>query len=125
MYEERKVAEAMVGTNSMSLSFANMQEMYINNMERFAKIELQNWTAEEVTMELTRQVSELSKKVMLIEKYRALTGKAPDIDVHLDNETAGIIAQIMRLADCYNIDLEKAFVEAREDEDKYLKSRDV
>lgn len=34
-------------------------------------------------------------------------------------------AQVMRLAMHYNIDLEKAFVEAREDEDRYLKSRGV
>lgn len=33
--------------------------------------------------------------------------------------------QVMRLASYYDVDLEKAFIEAREDEDKYLKSRGV
>ena len=36
-----------------------------------------------------------------------------------------VIAQVMRLADHYGIDLEEAFVKAREDEDDYLKSRGV
>jgi len=31
----------------------------------------------------------------------------------------------MRLADYYGVDLEKAFIEAREDEDRYLISRGV
>ena len=38
---------------------------------------------------------------------------------------ADVIAQVMRLADYYQIDLEQAFIEAREDEDKYLSSRGV
>ena len=107
------------------MSFAKMQEMDKSNRVRLAKIELQDWKAEELTIELSKNVGELSKKVILIEKYYALTGKLPDIDAHLDYELADILAQVMRLADHYNIDLEKAFVEAREDEDKYLKSRDV
>lgn len=38
---------------------------------------------------------------------------------------ADVIAQGMRLADYYNIDLEEALIEAREDEDAYLQSREV
>ena len=51
--------------------------------------------------------------------------RAPDVDGRLGNEMADVIAQVMRLADYYGIDLEKAFIEAREDEDRYLKSRGV
>jgi len=54
-----------------------------------------------------------------------LTGEVADVDERLGNEMADVIAQVMRLAMHYNIDLEKAFVEAREDEDNYLKSRGV
>lgn len=55
----------------------------------------------------------------------ALEGEVADTDKRLGNEMADVIAQVMRLADYYKIDLEKAFCEAREDEDKYLKSRGV
>lgn len=68
---------------------------------------------------------ELAKQVMIKEKYYALTGEVADVDERLGNEMADVIAQVMRLAMHYNIDLEKAFVEAREDEDNYLKSRGV
>lgn len=48
-----------------------------------------------------------------------------DVDERLGNEMADVIAQVMRLADHYQIDLEKAFIEAREDEGRYLQSRNV
>ena len=38
---------------------------------------------------------------------------------------ADVIAQIIRIALVYDIDLEKAFIEAREDEKRYLESREV
>lgn len=36
-----------------------------------------------------------------------------------------VIAQVFRLADVYNIDLEKAYIEARRDEARYLASHGV
>ena len=76
-------------------------------------------------IELSKQVGELAKQVMIKEKYYALTDEVPDVDERLGNEMADVIAQVMRLADYYKIDLEKAFVEAREDENLYLVSRGV
>ncbi len=76
-------------------------------------------------IELTKQVGELAKQVMIKEKYYALTGEVTNVDEQLGNEMADVIAQVIRLASYYNIDLEKAFIEAREDEDRYLKSRGV
>lgn len=76
-------------------------------------------------IELTKQVGELAKQVMIKEKYYALTGEVTNVDEQLGNEMADVIAQVIRLASYYNIDLEKAFIEAREDEDRYLKSRRV
>lgn len=109
----------------MSMTFAEMQEMYCGIVKRFNKIELQDWKAEGAMIELSKQVGELAKQVMIKEKYYALTGEVPDVDEKLGNEMADVIAQVMRLADYYGVDLEKAFVEAREDEDRYLKSRGV
>lgn len=94
-------------------------------VKRFHKIELQEWKAEGAMIELVKQVGELAKQVMIKERYYALEGEVPDVDARLGNEMADVIAQIMRLADYYKIDLEKAFLEAREDEDRYLKSRGV
>ena len=76
-------------------------------------------------IELSKQVGELAKQVMIKERYFALAGEVPDVDERLGNEMADVVAQVMRLADFYKIDLEKAFIEAREDEDRYLKSRGV
>lgn len=109
----------------MSKSFAEMEDMYKEVVKRFNKIELQEWKAEGAMIELAKQVGELAKQVMIKEKYYALEGEALNVDKCLGNEMADVIAQIMRLADYYKIDLEKAFIEAREDEDRYLKSRGV
>lgn len=109
----------------MSRTFQEMEKMYAEVVKRFNKIELQEWNAEGAMIELSKQVGELAKQVMIKERYYALEGEAADVDERLGNEMADVIAQVMRLADFYQIDLEKAFIEAREDEDRYLKSRGV
>ncbi len=109
----------------MSKTFAEMEEMYRAIVKRFNNIELQEWKAEGAMIELSKQVGELAKQVMIKEKYYALENDVRDVDERLGNEMADVIAQVMRLADFYKIDLEKAFIEAREDEDRYLKSRGV
>ena len=109
----------------MGKTFAEMENMYKEVVKRFNKIELKEWKAEGAMIELSKQVGELAKQVMIKERYYALEGDVPDIDKCLGNEMVDVIAQIMRLADYYKIDLEKAFMEAREDEDRYLKSRGV
>lgn len=109
----------------MSKTFTEMQEMYRKVVRRFHKIELQEWNAEGAMIELSKQVGELAKQVMIKEKYYALENDANDVDERLGNEMADVIAQVMRLADFYQIDLEQAFIDAREDEDRYLKSRGV
>ena len=109
----------------MSKSFAEMQEMYRDVVRRFRQIELTPWKAEGAMIELTKQVGELAKQVMIKEKYYALTADVPDVDDKLGNEMADVIAQVMRLADHYGIDLEAAFLAARADEAQYLDSRGV
>ena len=109
----------------MSKTFAEMEEMYKEVVKRFRKIELQEWRAEGAMIELSKQVGELAKQVMVKERYYALEGDVSDVDERLGNEMADVIAQVMRLADYYKIDLENAFILAREDEDRYLKSRGV
>ena len=109
----------------MGKTFAEMEDMYKEVVQRFNKIELQEWKAEGAMIELVKQVGELAKQVMIKERYYALEGEVFNVDERLGNEMADVVAQIMRLADHYKIDLEKAFIEAREDGDRYLKSRGV
>lgn len=109
----------------MSMTFQEMTSMYMDVVKRFNKIELQEWKAEGAMIELMKQVGELSKQVMIKEKYYALTGEVTGVDEQLGNEMADVIAQVIRLADYYQIDLEEAFVKAREDEVSYLESRGV
>ena len=109
----------------MEKTFAEMQDMYRGIVSRFRKIELREWKAEGAMIELSKQVGELAKQVMIKEKYYALVGEEPEVDTRLGNEMADVIAQVMRLSDYYQIDLEKAFIQARKDEDSYLKSRGV
>lgn len=109
----------------MGKKFNELADMYKEIVERFNKIELREWHAEGCMIELMKQVGELSKWVMIKEKYYALTDEVPDVDIHLANEMADVIAQIIRIALVCDIDLEKAFIEAREDEKRYLESREV
>ena len=109
----------------MGKTFAEMEDMYKEVVKRYSKIELQEWKAEGAMIELTKQVGELAKQVMIKERYYGLEGEVLDVDERLGNEMADVVAQIMRLADYYKIDLEKAFIEAREDKERYLKSRGV
>lgn len=109
----------------MSKTFAEMQDMYRKVVSRFSKIELNPWAAQGAMIELSKQVGELAKQVMIKEKYYALTSDVPDVDTKLGNEMADVIAQVMRLADHYGIDLEQAFLDARADEVQYLESRGV
>lgn len=46
----------------MSMTFAEMEEMYKNVVKRFHKIELQEWKAEGAMIELSKQVGELAKQ---------------------------------------------------------------
>lgn len=107
------------------MQFSEMQEMYREVVKRFNKIERAPWQAQGAMIELTKQVGELAKQVMLKEGYYAWPGEEAEVNERLGNEMADVIAQVMRLADHYGIDLEKAFVDARKDEDGYLKSRGV
>jgi len=66
-----------------------MQEMCKEVVARFSKIELQEWKAEGAMIELSKQVGELAKQVMIKGKYYALTDEVPDVDERLGNEMAG------------------------------------
>ena len=76
-------------------------------------------------IELTKQAGELARQVMLMEHYYAFEEDEAAVRTRLGNEMADVIAQLIRLSDYYGIDIEQAFVEARQDEDMYLRERGV
>ncbi len=62
----------------MSKTFAELHNMYREVANRFSKIELQEWKAEGAMIELSKQVGELAKQVMIKEKYYALEDDEPN-----------------------------------------------
>lgn len=81
--------------------------------------------AQGTMIEIAKQVGELSKWVMYKERYYAFEEKEETVNMRLGNEMADVIAQVIRLADVHNIYLGKSYIEAREDEARYLDSRGV
>jgi NTP pyrophosphatase (non-canonical NTP hydrolase) len=86
------------------------------------------WTIEAATIELTKQVGDLAKHVMVAEQYYL-----PDRDddpayattkAELADELADLLLAIIRIADHYAIDLEQAHVQTRQRELEYLRRFD-
>ncbi len=48
------------------MTFSDMQNLYRNVVERFNRIELNKWKAEGAMIELSKQVGELAKQVMIL-----------------------------------------------------------
>ena len=82
------------------------------------------------SIELQKQVGELSKLIMVHEKYyffeRDKTDKQYESDKDkIADELADIFYAVIRLAKYYNIDLEEAHIKARKSEDDFLKSKGI
>ncbi|MFH0701017.1 MAG: hypothetical protein V2A62_01115 [Candidatus Woesearchaeota archaeon] len=97
---------------------------------RFEKIEGRKWGAEGSLIELQKQVGELSKLIMVYEKYyfsdRDKIDKQYEASTEkIADELADVFYALIRIARHYNIDLEKAHLEARKEEDLFLKSKGV
>ena len=108
------------------MEFSETLDMYRNIVKRFTKIEGKPWGVEGGMMELSKQVGELSKCVMLQENYYCFPAENPEENlIKIGNELADVFGQIIRISDYYNIDLLEAHIAAREDEDNYLKGKGV
>jgi NTP pyrophosphatase (non-canonical NTP hydrolase) len=110
----------------MGVTFEQAVEMYREIVTRFSVIEGKNWGVEGAMIELSKQVGELAKCVMIQEDYYCFKAENPDENLNkIGNELADVLGQVIRIADYYNINLLDAFLEAREDEDNYLRSKGV
>ncbi|MBI4980319.1 hypothetical protein HZC30_02035 [Candidatus Woesearchaeota archaeon] len=112
------------------LSFKDAITLAESIITRFEKIEGKPWGAEGALIELTKQVGELSKLIMVHENYyfsdRDKLDKQYEAAAQkIADELADIFYAVIRIAKHYNIDFEKAHLEAREKEDDFLKSKGV
>ncbi len=102
------------------ISFQDAIELYRNVYRRFEKIEGRPWGVEGATIELVKQVGELAKYVMVIENYyfsdREKQSGYEANKEKIGNELADVIAQVIRIADHYQIDLVEAHIQARKEE---------
>lgn len=84
-------------------------------IEAFQKVEQRNWGIEGNMIELMKQVGQLSQNVMVFEKYYlAKRMDNPNYNKaskdEIGNELSDILFMIIRIANHYEIDLEKAHV---------------
>jgi len=99
-------------------------ELTRKSIKEFEKIERRKWGIEGGMIELAEQVGDLAKYVMTKEKYY-LSDRENNPNYQADNdriadELADIFFCLVRIADHYGIDLEKALIKTREDELKEL-----
>ena len=109
----------------MDMSFREAVDLYRKIVRRFEKIEGKPWGAEGAMIELSKQVGELAKCIMIQEEHYFFSGAGEENKKKLANELADIFGQVIRIADFYQIDLLKAHMDARQEEDSILSERGV
>jgi NTP pyrophosphatase (non-canonical NTP hydrolase) len=111
------------------LTFQEAIELYRSIYQRFEKIEGRPWGVEGALIELSKQVGELAKYVMVAEKYY-YPDRANKPEYHttrdgIGDELADIFAAVIRIADYYDIDFVDAHINARQEEDEWLTQKGV
>jgi len=109
-----------MGIFIMDMSFQEAVNLYRDVVKRFEKIEGRPWGVEGAIIELSKQVGELAKYVMIQEKYYFFSADNNENKKHIGDELADVFGQIIRIADYYKIDLLEAHIEAREGEARCL-----
>lgn len=105
-------------------TFQELIEITRKVIAGFEQVEQRPWTVEVTLIELMKQVGDLSKRVLTIERYYL-----PDRSTHPDYQTtvedigdelADILYCLIRIAEHYHIDLEEAHLRARRQEMRYI-----
>ncbi len=97
---------------------------------RFEKIEARPWGVEGATMELSKQVGELSKFILMREEYYFSDRAELDphylaTDENIADEMADVLYAVIRIAKHYRIDLVEAHLAAFKKAEGFLASRGV
>lgn len=114
---------------SKDKSFKELFEITRRVIREFEKREQRSWGIEGSMIELIKQVGDLAKHIMVFEKYY-LKDRESDPQYKTDkgrvaDELADILYCLIRIADHYKIDLEKAHLRARKRELQYLGIKDL
>lgn len=90
----------------------------------FNKVEQKPWTLEATMIELSKQVGDLAKHIMVFEKYylkkREEEPNYKTKKEDIGDELADIIYCLIRIAEHYGINLEEACLKARRNELEYF-----
>ena len=93
------------------LTFQEVVDKSLEVIKEFEKVEKRKWGVEGAMMELSKQIGELSKNVMMFEGYyMAGRDSLPDYQTSKDkiaDELSDILFMVIRIAEHYKIDLEK------------------
>ncbi|MFA5022305.1 MAG: hypothetical protein WC508_04470 [Patescibacteria group bacterium] len=95
------------------LTFKELVHKTTDVIEAFQKVEQRQWGIEGNMIELIKQVGELGKNVMMLENYYLADRKNnPSYNLaskaEIGNELSDILFMIIRIANHYGVDLEKA-----------------
>lgn len=110
------------------LTFKEVVQKTIAVVEAFQKVEQREWGIESSMIELTKQVGELAKNVMMLENYY-LARKKTDPNFNkaskdeIGNELSDILYMIIRIAHHYRIDLETAHMKELDSALMYIKEK--
>lgn len=106
------------------MTFKELIRQSLRLRDRFEKIEQRKWGAEANIIELTKQLGELAKHIMVQEHYyfkaRETQPKYHTDKQKIADELADIIWMSIRLADHYEIDLEEAMKRMFNDANGFL-----
>ena len=93
--------------------------------KEFAKLEKKKWTPETMATELSKQLGEVSKQIMMLEgNYIPKRDRLPEYahsKEQLADELSDVLFIILRIADHYKIDLEEAHLKELELAKKWFK----
>lgn len=106
------------------LSFQEVIDLAKDRINRMKKLENKAWNFEGSFIELSKQVGDLAKIIMRYENYyHQDTQDKLLLKDDLGDELADLLYVIIRLSDHYQINLEEAYIKARDKEDIFLKSK--
>jgi NTP pyrophosphatase (non-canonical NTP hydrolase) len=105
-------------------TFGDLVNITQRVIREFDAVEQRPWSIEATMIELMKQVGDLARRVMMAEHYYLPDrSRAPDYETNVDDiadELADVFYCVIRVAEHYHIDLEKAHLQARRKEMRYL-----